>query len=275
MSTRRVRQLAFDHGAPYVQVRDAGFAAFAMAAVSSGAAAAWPDRETVVGVPGMSSLVRPLTEGVTQVSSCRVREVKNVDGGWRLATDGASPGAASWDWVVVAVPAPQAAPLLAASPDLAAAAAEVRMAPRWVAMAAFDRSLKTPSAAAVGAHAVLHKVVCEGAKPGRRAPGCWVLHASPEWSRANLERDAREVEGVLLASLRELVGAPAPVYQTAHRWRHARPETPLNVPFLVDAEQRLAACGDWCGGDGAEAAFLSGLALAGEVEVDLGLRAAP
>ena len=43
------------------------------------------------------------------------------------------------------------------------------------------------------------------------------------------------------------------------RWRIARSVQPAGAGCLVDAEARVAVCGDWLAGDRVEGAFLSGL----------------
>jgi predicted NAD/FAD-dependent oxidoreductase len=71
----------------------------------------------------------------------------------------------------------------------------------------------------------------------------------------------------LITAFSEAVGRPLPPTLTAatHRWRYALPDPPLDTPCLFDAEARLGAGGDWCGGPRVEGAFLSGRALAERV----------
>ena len=53
-----------------------------------------------------------------------------------------------------------------------------------------------------------------------------------------------------------------PTFLSAHRWVTAAPANPLKDTCLWDAEQKIGAAGDWCGGPRIEGAFLSGRALA-------------
>ena len=50
---------------------------------------------------------------------------------------------------------------------------------------------------------------------------------------------------------------------SSQRWKFAIPPAPLADRSLHDAEHRLSACGDWCGGPRVEGAFLSGWELGG------------
>jgi predicted NAD/FAD-dependent oxidoreductase len=68
---------------------------------------------------------------------------------------------------------------------------------------------------------------------------------------------------------------PSPSHHTVHRWRQAFVERPLGRAFAIDAEFAAGACGDWCIGPRAEAAFDSGRALARALLSSMGLAAAP
>ena len=114
-----------------------------------GALARWPVRldrrdgpERWVGVPSMSALARHLGRGIAVHSGTRVVAVEGDGGRWRLRCDDGS-ARGPFDIVVVAVPAPQAGPLLAEAPALAARAGEALLAPCWALMLAFAAPLPT------------------------------------------------------------------------------------------------------------------------------------
>lgn len=277
-ATRRAGAFAFDHGAQYATATDAGFRAVLAHGEAGGAVAPWPLRlggrdgpERWVGVPSMSALARHLGHGVAVRSATRVMAVEKDGGRWRLrCEDGAACG--PFDAVVVAVPAPQAEPLLAASPALAARAGEAVLAPCWTLMLAFAATLPTPVAAAFVDGGPLSWICHDGGKPGRgnRAgapPAAWVAQASASWSQEHLEEAAADVAPALLAAFAEAVGLdlPRPVHLAVHRWRYARVERALGEPFLYDPATGIGACGDWCLGPRLEAAYLSGVAMAERV----------
>ena len=216
-----------------------------------------------VGVPGMSAVCRHLAEGLEVVLETRVAGPERAGGRWRLASaDGDRLGA--YDAVVVTAPAPQTAELLAGSaPGMAARAAEVEMTPCWAVMAAFDERLVTGFDAAFVHGSPLGWVARNASKPSRPAGEAWVLHASPDWSSRHLDMERPDAARRLLEAFRAAAGAalPAPIHLDAHLWRFALPE-PLEEPCVFDAELRLAACGDWCGGPRVEGAYLSGRAAA-------------
>lgn len=105
----------------------------------------------------------------------------------------------------------------------------------------------------------------DSSKPGREAgTECWVVQASPAWSRTHLEAAPEAVAAALLGALAGLAGAALPgmVHAAAHRWRHSLVEVPLGEPCLWDGGRRLGLAGDWSLAGRAEAAFESGTALA-------------
>uniref|UniRef100_UPI0022EB489F NAD(P)/FAD-dependent oxidoreductase n=1 Tax=Falsiroseomonas oryzae TaxID=2766473 RepID=UPI0022EB489F len=173
-----------------------------------------------------------------------------------------------FDAVVLAVPAPQAAALLARpAPHLKRVLDMVRMAPCWTLMVAFAERLNLPDTIRLPGGPI-GWAARDSSKPGRNHTNeCWVVQAGPEWSRENLELTAAEAATGLLAAFAALNGGslPEPIHAAAHRWRYALVETALGAPCLWDPARGLGACGDWCVGARAEAAVESGAALAGVI----------
>jgi predicted NAD/FAD-dependent oxidoreductase len=178
---------------------------------------------------------------------------------WQVSlADGATIG--PFDAAIVAVPAPQAAPLLVESPDLAADAARVRMHPCWVVLAAFDERVPTPFDGAFVASSPLGWIARDRSKPQRGFAETWVLHGSATWSAAHADDRAETLGPFLLNAFADLVRGtvPRPVHVGTHRWRWACADPPLARGALIDRERRLAVCGDWCLGNRIESAWLSG-----------------
>ena len=277
-------ELVFDHGAQYFTVRDSRFATEVERWHKARAVQVWhgklaafdsEGREPVddaharwVGVPGMSAIARHLARGLDVQCGARVIALERGRHGgpgaaWRASlADGRTLG--PFDAAIVATPAPQALPLVAASPLLSDAVAGVRMHPCWAVMVAFDDRVATPFDAAFATSSPLGWMARDRSKPQRGLAETWVLHASADWSTAHVDDDADSVGPFLLNALADLVRArlPLPVHLSAHRWRHACGHPPAHVGALVDAGSNLAACGDWCAGNRVEGAFLSGMAAA-------------
>jgi renalase len=274
LATRRFAAASFDHGAQYLTATDDRFRSVLEAACDAGAAGIWvPDfagkssRDLWVGVPAMSALPRFLAQGLDIEYGAHITRVDRMRRrGWALLDDR---GVAHSDFtaIVLALPAPDAAALASGRTQLAARVKLVAMAPCWAAMAAFEPPLTGMPDAASPGDPTLAWFARDGSKPGRVGADAWVLHASADWSRAAFDRPAASVQDALLERFLAKNGQARPrlVLSDAHRWRHARVETPLGEPFLFDADAGLAFCGDWCLDARAEAAWLSGTAVGAEL----------
>ena len=275
--------LAFDHGAQYFTVRDPRFAAEVEAWHKARVVQVWhgklasfdsEGREAVaddhtrwVGVPGMSAIARHLAHGLDVRCGARVetlgRDAGGADATYRAdLTGGESLG--PFDAVILAVPAPQAMPLVSTSPALTAAIGRVQIHPCWSALVAFDDRVKAPFDGAFVTSSPIGWMARNCSKPQRGLAETWVLHAAGGWSASHLNDDAAAVAAFLLNAFADLVRAPLPrpIHLSAHRWRHACADPPQNLGAQVDANRRLVVCGDWCAGSRVEAAFTSGHAAA-------------
>jgi len=267
LATRRFAAASFDHGAQYLTATDAKFRGVLESAQYAGAATHWRPtwrdgdrgRELWIGYPAMSSLARFLARDLDVEYGARILRLERDRGGWALMDDRGS-AHADFSAVALAVPAPAAVTLAGAHTSLGARAKAVSMAPCWAALAAFESPLDGVPDAGLLDDPVLDWFARNGSKPGREAPDSWVLHASADWSRAEYDQPAENVQRALLGRFSERIGRvlPRALLSDGHRWRHARVETPLREPFLLDLEAGIGFCGDWCLDARAEAAWLSG-----------------
>ncbi|BCA61395.1 deoxyribodipyrimidine photolyase [Sphingomonas sp. HMP9] len=269
IATRRidtpVGEVAFDHGAQYLTMRDPAFSAAMHAWKAAGVVARWPaaGADAWVGTPGMNAIVKHLAVQTDVRWNCRVTELRRTATGWVVDPDATG---VTFDAAVVATPAEQAVPLLAPhDAAMANAALACRSAPCWTAMFAFDTPLAIP-------HDVLKDIGIIGwaarnsAKPGRDGPESWVVQATPDWSSAHLEEPVETVVDQLQAALAALspAGLPMPIVRTAHRWRYAR-TAGTDLGSLWNAAERIGAAGDWLLAPRIESAWLSGRTLAEQI----------
>jgi renalase len=270
LATRRFAVASFDHGAQYLTAVDAEFRGLLERAAAAGAAARWEPAWTQrgaqddlwVGMPSMNTLPRHLAEGLDIEYGARIVRMERSRRGWALLDDR---GAAHPDFtaVALALPAPLASSLAGARTPLAARVRSVSMAPCWAALVAFDAPLPGLPDAGIADDPVLRWFARNGSKPGRDAREAWVLHAAPDWSRVEFDQPAHAVLRALLDRFSEFANRALPraLVSDAHRWRHARVESPLGEACLFDADAGIGFCGDWCLDARAEAAWLSGGAL--------------
>ncbi|MES2925641.1 MAG: NAD(P)-binding protein [Pseudomonadota bacterium] len=289
MSTRRAEDdngpWQCDHGAQYFTARDPAFRAEVARWQQAGVAALWNARlasfdgtawttpatplERFVGTPRMTSpaawLVQHLGDPALAQWQTTVQRLDHAEGGWTITSSEHGLHSPRYSAVLLAVPAPQTVPLLAAvAPAGAALAASARMRGSWAVMLRYASPVALPWEGAFINTGPLRWVARDSSKPGRTGQETWLLHASAEWSEAHIEDSAEAVTAALLAAFAAL-GGPAPLAATAHRWRYADTEPALTQGSWWDAQMRLGLCGDWLHGGKVEGAWLSGRALAQQV----------
>jgi renalase len=263
---RRAGGWTADHGALYVTAREKAFQSALQEAVFAGRATGWAprgrgtDEPWLIGLPDMGGLLEPLAAGLDILLHTGVERIGRTSEGLALQTEAA--GLGPFDAVLVAVPASQALALLEAHGKPFNVIAEARMAPTLAVVAAFDSPVAIEEDI-LRDRGPLSAAVRNNSKVGRGAVECWVLHGRTDWSEARLG-DPEGAGAALLEALRGLAGGSLPplLAQETHLWRHAHVEAAVGTPCLVGANQNIAACGDWCLGPRAEAAFISGRAAA-------------
>lgn len=277
IASRRRGEERFDHGAQFFTVRDVRFRRIADELQSQGVIAQWDGRfgranddgrivaeqaePRWVGTPTMSAAARALATGLSVNNGVDVARVERHGAAWRLWSSN-SGLLGTYPRVVVAVPAPQAAPLLRDT-SLHGAVRNVRMAPCWTLMMTCTAPFPISFDAVRWSSGPVRWLAREASKPGRESGARYVVQASPEFSRRFLEAHPDLVIRLLEAELERMFGPlPVRVRVSAHRWRHAMVERPGSQEALFDRDRAIGACGDWCIAPRVEAAALSGLAMA-------------
>lgn len=247
-STRRDGALRFDHGAPGVAHHAPDLR---LLALLTEAGLLRDDGEQRRPTDGMSSLVRWLLAGVEVRCGAPVTRLGPTG---EVSTDGAPEN--RFDHVIVAVPAPQAAPLLApVAPGLAAAAAAVRYAPAIVLLASSAVPFAPPAAGPLAVRV----------QADRRAA---VLTLPEADARAAIDAPLSDLAARWFDAASAALGH-APDALVAHRWRYASVDGPgADGPAY---ERRWSVCGDWVAAHPDVAgAIASGVAVAGDLLGRLG-----
>jgi predicted NAD/FAD-dependent oxidoreductase len=278
-ATRRQGDHHFDHGAQYFTARSEEFKQAVATWSERSLVQPWTPRIAVFGarpdgagstpsarwvaVPGMNAVLADQASRLNCLFARRVERVERVERReqWQLTLDGGDQVAAPA--LVLTAPPAQTADLLGQTHPLAERLTSVPMQPTWALMASYCRAPDPGFDAAFDNEGPLSWMACNASKPGRPAAPAWVGHASVEWSRKYLERDADWVAQQLAAALGHRLGtADAPVFLTAHRWRYAQCSERIEAGCLWQDDQRLAVAGDWAAGNRVEGAWLSGQAAA-------------
>lgn len=282
MPTRRHETGAFDHGAQYFTAHSEEFRAQVEDWRARELAAVW-DAEIVrlemgrrtpepgstaryVGVPRMSVLARDLVDGIELRCGEHIASIEQHEHGWCLTTLAGSVSEA-FEAVILATPAPQTLPLLPKQGSLASLAervAAVEIDPCHAVLASFSAPLECGFDAAFVDGSPLAWISRNSSKPLRPETESWVLHSTPEWSRARIESDPEHVATTLFDAFAAALGhaLPAPLHLASHRWRYSRTRVPLGEASFWDADLGIGVCGDWMTGARVEEAFRSGRSLA-------------
>ncbi len=279
VSTRRLDFGGFDHGAQYFTARDSAFEACVQEWSARSVVEPWQgrvvslrrgdvERESSpptrwVGAPSMSAIARDLARGLEIEAETRIETTRREGERWTLLSD-AGIEFAGFDWLVVAVPAPQAVPLLAASAEFAMKAQGVRFLACHALMLALEAPLACDFDAAFVADSPLAWIARQASKPARDPSNGWLIHSTSEWSEAHLDLPSDRVIELLRDAFSDAVGHRLPNTRgrAVHRWLFARPVQSLWQELLWDERLGLGVCGDWLQGDRIEDAYLSAERLA-------------
>lgn len=281
-STRRTDSgLRFDHGAQFFTTDDSRFHTLTAEWLSRGVVAEWRGRVVnidgakvldaspqvrYVGVPGMSAMAVDLGTGLQVRTGVQVVGVNHASSGWTIETEDRE-HIGPFDTLVVTIPAPQSAGLLATHP-FAGVASSVQMTGCWAVMVAFESRVDVPWDAAFVKESPLAWIARNSSKPGRDTKtDSWVLHADPNWTASNLEDSADLTAVKLLAAFESVIGRQLPAHShlVAHRWRYSQGTDPNQRRMLFDQEDNLIVSGDWLSGGRIEDAFLTGLHAANAI----------
>lgn len=281
IATRRAAPFTFDHGAQYFTARDERFVRCVANWKERGVVDLWRGQivafeqgrvrassdgtERFVGVPEMNALPKFLARELEVHLSVKVARAERLASSWRLY-DERDAALGEFEHVVATLPHAQLVELFPHATKITSRARASVVRPCWAVLAGFDSRLPLEFDGAFCNDATLAWVARNSSKPQRSSAEAWVLHASAEWSAANLELEPRAIAEEVLRAFERLAARalPRPVHLDAHRWRYAIPvaaETPADLAWL-HAESGLAVAGDGCTGGRVEGAFLSGLRAA-------------
>lgn len=281
MSTR-TRGHEFDHGAQYFTARTSAFKTFLAPFIEQGIITRWDarfvelDNGTVVSrrrwdpgyphyvsVPGMNALCLALAKDLDVHYESPVGRIKPDGSRWELL-DPNDRSLGSFDWVVTAIPAEQAAAIM---PSKFSARQEVRrknMLPCHTLMLGYRQAPELDFDAALVRNSAISWISVNSSKPGRPADFCLLVHSSNAWAAENLELEDASVIEILINELSVVLkhDMSNAAYIGLHRWLYANIEKQQGDQALIDVDNRLAAIGDWCIKGRVESAFTSGRELA-------------
>lgn len=216
-----------------------------------------------IGRPGNNSIVQHVAALCDVRYNTDIIELQRKGKQW-LLKDAAGNQHGPYDAVVIAVPAPEAVNLLAASPRMARKASTIEMQPSWIVMLGYQQPLNMGFDAANLIDSDITWMANNASKPGREGEEVWLLQAGNEWSNDHLELAPEAVIDYMVQEFNQATGntIAQPDFAQAYLWRYSLVVNPLGEGCLYHDKLNLGACGDWCQFARVEGAFCSGVAMA-------------
>jgi predicted NAD/FAD-dependent oxidoreductase len=267
MASRRLQGRAVDLGASYLTARDEGFRRVVADWQRRGLVRPWTDAFHVAGPERLQERkTGPLRYGTPGGLRSLVADLlQDVDVRQESTVSAVGPGprvdGQEHDAVVLALPDPQALPLLDASMTAERAAVKDRTWEPVLALAAgwgtrgWDPSF---DGCFVNGSDVLGWVADDGRRRGDGA-AVLVAHSTSPFAAERLA-DPAAAGPPMVAALRALLAVPAPDWTHVQRWTFARPVDARDDLFHL-GPARVGLCGDGWGAPRVETAWVSGTRL--------------
>ncbi len=268
MASPRVAERRVDVGASYFTVRDEGFSSVVDDWRARGLARPWTDAFHLAGPDGLGGLKPGPVRWAARdgLRSLVTDLLTGLDVRQSAAVSAVGPGPAvdgrAYDAVVLALPDPQAAPLLDPALEAERAAVADRVWEPVLALAAGWDDRHWPQefdGCFVEGSEVLGWVADDGRRRGDDAP-VLVAHSTSPWAADRLVEPEAATAG-LVDALRGVLRIEAePAWTKVQRWTYARPAASRDQPFHL-GPARVGLCGDGWGSPRVETAWTSGDAL--------------
>ena len=279
MSTRNGEGWSADHGAQYFTARSPLFTEELNTWITAGVAAAWHPRLSVyeanqwqistskdaryVGVPAMNSPGQYLAKNLSIEFNQTINQIFQQNGKWFLRSLEMGDIPTSFDYVVLAIPAPQVLAMTSTvDRSIAALCSSVNMQGCWTVMARFAGEMNVPFDAAFINNEIISWMARNQSKPGRTGQESWTIHANPQWSQQWIELDKDEAIKQIMNCAEKLGLNCQNAEISVHRWRYASGAITLDSGCFLNKANHLGLCGDWLNGGRVEGAWLSGYQLA-------------
>jgi renalase len=283
MSTRNGNNWSADHGAQYFTARDPLFIQELNTWIRAGVAAEWHPllkvyddgqwRESssgenrYVGIPTMNSPGKYLAKNLSIEFRKTIDSISRQNSKWCLHSLETGNIEQQFDYLILALPAPQTFTLTNLVDPSIAEKNKVDIFGCWTVMASFAEKQNIPFDAAFINGQMINWIARNNSKLGREGLETWTIHANPQWSQQWIELDKDEAGKRILECAKGLGLDCQNAQLSIHRWRYASGSMEINPGFTVFDNIQLSLCGDWLHGGRVEGAWLSGYKLANEISI--------
>ena len=290
LATRRLADTHADHGVCYLQPKGAAFGQLIEELVNEQILRVWTEgihrlsAEGLLQQPtkfapcyaapaGATSIARYLGQNLEIINSQTITAISPIDNGWQI-------NSADRQWqaeqVVIAVPPAQALAIagMVIDPHCSNQMSLVNFTTSITAIAVFPKHQQAAATQLTWQgiqsidHPVLSWIGLDSSKQLEPPQPVLVVQSSAAFAAENFAAPNLDVIGkqLLAAAAPFTTGLDNPEILQVHRWGYAFAQNPLPDLFLIAQTQApLYFCGDWCGGNRVESAFLSGWAVAEKI----------
>ncbi len=314
LATRRLGETHADHGVCYLKPKGDRFLALIQSLVAQGLLTVWTDRLHQLSAAGLkldsasqpryaapqgaTAIAKELAKDLNLVLNQQIQGIRPIETGWQLTSQNPAFELTA-DRVILAIPAPQALPLVedSANAEFVEQIKSVQFAPCLTAIGVYPKRADalanrppTPNSGGAEPKSLFQSPPELGDLGGLRGVTCvgdemlgWIgfestKQVNPEQTTMIIQSnatfaaeqfDSTDLNGVAqrmcdrAAAVLTMPWIAEPELLQLHRWKYAFAINPIESRFLsATTASPLYCIGDWCGGDRVESAFLSGLAMA-------------
>lgn len=283
MPTRYSDSYHFDHGAQFFTIRNDSFRSFLSPYIQDGLVQRWEGRFVAynngeitkeldsfapyVCAPKMNVLAKAIAAGQNVQRQIRVARLEREGVRWRLYND-KEENLGEFDWVISAAPAQQSADLLPQSFSQYERVKQTQMLGCFTLMLGFEKDLELGFNGAFVNESSVGWIAVNSSKPGRPDGYALVINSTNDWAEAHIEDDFDAVKAHMISEGSALLNRDlnSAAHVDLHRWRYAFIDHQDGDAALIDEDQKLAACGDWCVEGRVEAAYESATALSAKIK---------
>ncbi len=282
MSTRRAPPFTFDHGAQYFKVTNLDFKTFLKPLITNNIIQPWVCRysefngknmlikklwnyesNNYVGVPNMNSIVKYLARDCDVKLKTKVQKIKKNKKKWQIYDEDEN-FLGEYDWVIFTAPVEQTCLLISKNLSFFSILKSIKMNSCFSIMIGMEKPLMLDFDVAQIKNADIAWLAVNSSKPGRRNDFSLVINSSYDWAINHINTPNIEVLKHLLNVASDIFNKNLSnaKYKFLHKWRYVESIKFPKENYFIDANEKVAACGDWCVNSRVEGAFISSKNLA-------------
>ncbi len=262
-------QVRVDMGSPYIHTKHPDTIKVLDQLISANIALRWPQQDkntsqTYIGSPSLSAICRHLVQASRLLTNTRAHhlELDPIKQVWRIR-DSHFQLITQCKKVILCIPAPQAAALLAATQGtedlwVSANQASKRSTSQWALW--LETAHSDLNSIIYPNHPVIECMIKDNQKHAHKGTSCdrWVIHSRSDWASLNLEKSKEHIADELIKGFFEATELELIRHGSPHRWLFSRfLPNPSSTAFKWNEELNIGLAGDWLSSGDTEGALLS------------------